>query len=622
MLLKPTHMRHLFTLFAFVILLASCNSVDPSRYRAYPKWQEVTEEFEAKVHTPSDKETYLDLAKKPGGWYIVRRNNRTMKTVAEYLFWSAETGKYVRVEKIDGKHPDLDYPRDAKINRNYGPEGYDRSIYFGYDGWSADVISELEGADLNDTLTESLARAYADKSMNVIRPYGKNALPFSITDEQAEEFCEWGDKEIETYRKLMELNPEYQTIVGKVDVKLANTQLYIWGDMHARGRPEASKYLENVVYNDVVLNFAKNILNGAEQNAIIFTFGDNDTYPLWYAQEKLGVRKDVAVINTSLANLPDWVYFWKKKYGFGLAMDEKTYRDSLTDFMALEDKRGSSLTFNELVAGIEKRSTDYITKSSRGEEMLHCPSKHIWLQAPNYTTPSIFAAFENSYIIKGDLFLMDIISSNYEKRPVYFCYAGGNDGLVDAMQNSLVREGLLLRVKPAAGLATDMYGDHYNVGALQKNLETNYVYGVKNVKTDDHIVRNYHVMFHALATIQFQQHDTAAAKRTLDLCREKLFPENTADPGMLVLLGDDYLAAGEKAQAEKLMAASLERIGENSKLPAYREDLQRYVTLLEAIVDRSEKNGFTGLGTKAAALKEKVEKLSEISKRAKPSLSF
>ena len=617
-------MRQLLRLFILAAILASCNSVDPSRYRAYPKWQEVAGEFEDNVHTPYDKETYLDLAKKPGGWYIVRKNNRTMKVVAEYLFWSAETGKYVRVDKIDGKHPDSDYPRDAKISRSYGADAYDRSIYFGYEGWSGDVISDLEGANLNDTLTESLARAYADKSMNVIRPYGKAALPFNITDDQAEEFCEWGDKEIETYKKLLELNPDYETIVGTVDVKLANTYLYIWADMAARGRPEAAKYLDNVVYNDVILNFAKNTLNGAEQNAIIFTYGDNDTYPLWYAQEKLGVRKDVGVINMSLANLPDWVYYWQKKHGFALTMDEKAYRDSLTDFMGLENTRetGNGVTFSDLADAIEKRSPELITKSSRGEDMLRCPTKHIWLQAPNYSTPSIFAAYDNSYIMKNDFFLMDIIFSNYGKRPVYFCYAGGNEGLVDAMQNSLIGEGLLFRVKPAAGAASDMYGDHYDVEALRKNLETGYVFGVKNAKSDDRIAQKYHMMFHALATMQLQQHDTAAAKRTLDLCREKLFPEITGDPGVLILLGDDYLAVGDKAQAEKLMTASLERIGENSKKPAYREDLQRYVTLLEAIVDRAEKNGFTGLGTKAAALKKKVEKLSEIRKRTKPSLSF
>ncbi|GAI29676.1 unnamed protein product, partial [marine sediment metagenome] len=52
-------------------------------------------------------------------------------------------------------------------------------------------------------------------------------------------------------------------------------------------------------------DLAKNYLNSCPKNAILFTYGDNDTYPLWYAQEVENVRPDIRIINTSLLGI-DW----------------------------------------------------------------------------------------------------------------------------------------------------------------------------------------------------------------------------------------------------------------------------------------------------------------------------
>jgi Protein of unknown function (DUF2723) len=216
-------------------------------------------------------------------------------------------------------------------------------------------------------------------------------------------------------------------------------------------------------------DLANNYLESCDKNAILFTFGDNDTYPLWYAQEVLGVRPDVRIINTSLLGT-DWYINQLRK---------KINESDLIDVIwTAEQIRGSKrdVVYNAPKPGIDPNMgmdlytmmKDYagsddpkkMEMGRDGSSMNVFPSKRVFIpvdiaqvkanKTVNESDTGIVSQVQfeipKNYLYKNDAAILNIIAANKWKRPIYFTSPYGELGF----QAYLRQDGLSYRLVPIA----------------------------------------------------------------------------------------------------------------------------------------------------------------------------
>lgn len=216
--------------------------------------------------------------------------------------------------------------------------------------------------------------------------------------------------------------------------------------------------------NYVAWDYSHNMLETAEPDAIIFTNGDNDTFPLWYLQVVEGIRTDVRVVNLSLLNT-DW-------YIKQLRDEEPKVPISLSDRMI--DDRLTGMSDEALLARYwPPDSQTWSVRGARGDTMTwRVPATmHIPTGMPG-EQPG-----EPNFLRVQDIMILHIIEQNRWKRPIYFAVTVSGSNLV-GLDSYMTMEGLLFRLHSEEV-------PEINEPALRKNLFETYKDNYRNLDNPD-----------------------------------------------------------------------------------------------------------------------------------------
>lgn len=229
-------------------------------------------------------------------------------------------------------------------------------------------------------------------------------------------------------------------------------------------------------------DFAANYLNSCEKDAILFTNGDNDTFPLWYAQEVEGIRTDVRI-----ACLPylstDWYIDQLKSQAYDskpapISMTHDQYITGKRDMVPVVEKFNRPVDLKEAIAFLASEDPRTKIRTQGGEMIDYFPARTVRIPvdaakviANGIVKPEDSAKIVKyvewkitaNYLAKNDLMILDILATSNWERPVYFVSAGqgNNSGLKDYFRV----EGFAYRFVPIK-----VKFDYQNTGLIDADL--------------------------------------------------------------------------------------------------------------------------------------------------------
>ncbi len=348
-------------------------------------------------------------------------------------------------------------------------------------------------------------------------------------------------------------------------------------------------------------DLAYDYLMSCAPNAILFTSGDNDTFPLWYAQEVEGIRTDVRVVNLMLLNM-DWHIDQIKRKAYEsealpVSLKHEQYVNGTRDVLFIQELIKEPADLKDIVNFISSDLPEAKVKSTLGDSYNFIPTRQFRLPVDtnlvlkngtvsprdkDKIVPALEWTFRRNNMGKSAMVVLDILAHNNWERPIYFASIGHEGTL--GLENYMQLEGFAYRLVPIYTPGIARYeAARVESNLLYENLMNKFRYGGipdSNVYLDDFHIRTLSMLrlrtrFVQLATTLINEADTAKALKVLDRCLEIAPDRKVPFDYTIVQVAASYYKCKEVARANSLIKSLADDA--DSKLSYYLSQRPNFI---------------------------------------------
>lgn len=322
-------------------------------------------------------------------------------------------------------------------------------------------------------------------------------------------------------------------------------------------------------------DFAFDYLNSCDSNAILFTNGDNDTFPLWYAQEVEGIRTDVRVVNLSYLSAEWYISQMRRKAYLSdpirTTLTPADYAQGKNDVIYLLDRSKEYVPLQDAMAFI--KSNDPRKYQSIGTNQNYLPTNRLKLTIdPNQPLASGIVdssaahlivnemqwQIKRSYLTKSDLMILDILLANQWKRPVYYAVTVSRENYL-GLENYFFNCGLAYRIVPVIASGSETGTGGIDTKKMYNNLMNKFRWGNAtdpHVYLDENNVRmfsNMRLYFADLASALIREGKMDSARKVLNRCIEVVPAQKVPHNYFSLALMRNLYRVGEYEKADSLV---------------------------------------------------------------------